>query len=121
MKKFIYAVLALAPTLAFAQNGGQLTGITNLVQSLINILKLVTPAVFGLAVLFFFYGVAMYVLAAGDAKKASEGKSIMIYGVIAIAVMASLFGLVAFLQNAFLGSTGGNATIKPPAVDLTPQ
>jgi len=62
------------------------------------------PIVFGLALLFFLWGVALYILSAGDEKKAKEGKSIMIYGVIALFVIFSLMGIIKFI--------GGNLGIS---------
>jgi len=114
MKKIIYGVLFFAPFIASAQ-AASLGNITTLVQQAGTILKLLIPMAFGLAILYFFYGIAKFVLAAGDAKKVQEGKSIMIYGVIAIAVMASLFGIVSYLQNTF-GVTPGSSSITPPTV-----
>ena len=103
MKKLLYGALAFAPVMAFAQQNGSGTGLTtidsNIVQPIATIVRDLIPVAFGLAVLFFFYGVARFILASGDAKAREEGKSIMIYGVIAIAVMASIWGLVIYLQN----------------------
>ena len=65
--------------------------------------------VFGLALLFFFYGVALYVSRAGDQKKASEGKSIMIYGVIALFVMVAISGILIFVED--------NLDIHPKNID----
>lgn len=121
MKKFIYAVLAFAPVLAFAQgtgNGGSLTGLETLVTSAGKIVGKIIPILFGLAILLFFWGVIRFVLAAGDPAKAKEGKSFMIWGIVGIAVMASVYGLVAFLQNAFLGGTGSTGAIN--GSNLTP-
>ena len=95
MKKLIYGSLLFTPVFAFAA----LENVKAIIDQLKNILGILIPMAFGLAVLYFFYGIAKYVLAAGDPKAAGEGKSIMIYGVIAIAVMASIWGLVAWLQT----------------------
>lgn len=99
MKKLIYGTLAFAPAFAFAQTG--LSAITKIVQDAQAILKILIPMAFGLAILYFFYGIAKYILSAGDEGEAQKGKSIMIYGVIAIAVMSSVWGLTAWLQNIF--------------------
>jgi hypothetical protein len=117
-KKIVYVALAFAPAFAFAQSQS-LGNVTNLITALIHIVNILIPAAFALAILFFFYGIALYVLAAGDAEKAKEGKSIMIYGVIAIAVMASIYGLVAWLQTAFgiNGQTPTTGNITPPTVN----
>src|SRR3989338_8265264 len=98
MKKFIYAVLAFAPVLAFAQN---LDNVSRLVDSVAKIVGKIIPIMFALAIIYFFWGLIQFIRSAGDPKKASEGKSIMIYGVIAIAVMISVYGLVTFLRTSF--------------------
>lgn len=115
MNKIIYGAMSLFPVLAFAQDAnGTLGKITELVEGAANILKLLIPMAFALAIIYFFYGVAKYISSAGDPKKADEGKSIMIYGVIAIAVMASVYGLVAYLQSTLGVDPGG--TIEIPEV-----
>ncbi len=114
MKKIIYGLLSFAPVMAFAQNTSPtapLGNVVNLTTQVKYILGLLIPMVFGLAVLYFFWGVAKYILSAGDAKAADSGKSIMIYGVIAIAVMASIWGLVTWLQNTVGVSNQGTITV----------
>ncbi|MHB1316834.1 MAG: hypothetical protein ACYCZW_03180 [Minisyncoccota bacterium] len=115
MNKIIYGAMSLFPVLALAGGPsttlGNVTGFVNQAKA---ILALLIPMAFGLAIIYFFYGVANYISSAGNPEKAKEGKSIMIYGVIAIAVMASVYGLVTYLQNA-VGVTGGG-TITVPTV-----
>ena len=55
----------------------------------------------GLAIAFFFYGLAKYILNAGDEEKKKEGKSIMIWGVIALFVMVSIWGIINVLADTF--------------------
>ena len=57
--------------------------------------NILTPLVFTLALLFFFWGVAKYIWSAGDAKE--EGKKIMVWGVIALFVMSSIWGIIRLL------------------------
>ncbi len=52
-----------------------------------------------LAIVVFFWGLIRYVLAAGEAK--AEGLQIMLWGVIAIFVMVSIWGIIRLLQNTF--------------------
>ncbi len=116
MNKIIYGAMSLFPVLAFAGGANATLGnITTLVQAAGNILKLLIPMAFALAIIYFFYGVAKYIGNAGDPKKADEGKSIMIYGVIAIAVMASVYGIVAYLQSTI--GIGNVNSITPPTVN----
>ena len=53
------------------------------------------PIVFGLALLFFFWGMANYILKSGQEK--DDGKKIMVWGVVALFVMSSIWGLTKFL------------------------
>ncbi len=108
MKKFVYAVLAFAPALAFAQ--ANLGGISSLVANIAGILVQVIPIVFAIAIIVFFWGMVQFLRAAGDEKAKTAGRNHMIWGVIAIAVMISIYGLVAWLQTA-IGI--GNQTSAP--------
>lgn len=119
MNKIIYGAMSLFPVLALAGGAtGTLGNVTALVQQARTILGLLIPMAFGLAILYFFFGVAKYISSAGDPKKADEGKSIMIYGIIAIAVMASVWGIVGYLQQTFNVNQG--ATIQVPSVPGIP-
>ena len=111
MKKFIYGVFMFAPVLVLAQNTTALTAIVTFIAATVASL---IPIMFGLAIVYFFWGLTKYIRSAGDPKGAAEGKSIMIYGVIAIAIMASIYGLVNYLQSLFgIGATG---TVQVPLV-----
>ena len=118
-KKIIYAAMAFSPVFALAQSAGTgaisttAVSITDLGSKFITIVKnVVIPAVFALAIIYFFYGLAKTILGAGDPKKTAEGRSIMIYGIIALVVMASLFGIINFVQNS-LGINGTGTTVLP--------
>ncbi len=62
-------------------------------------LTLAVPIVVGLGVLFFLWGLALYILSAADETKKAEGRDIMVWGVITLFVMVSVWGLVELLQN----------------------
>ncbi len=113
MKKFIYGGLAFAPVLAFAQNLGNLS---TLVSQFGDIIEKVIPIVFAIAIIYFFWGLVVFLRAAGDPKAQEAGRNQMIWGVVAIAVMLSVYGLVYWLQQN-LGVTNNN-TINPPTVNI---
>ena len=92
---FVLLVLLIIPLFASAQN---LQGLLNAFSELLN---LAIPVVIALAVLYFFWGLAQYILNSGDETKKSEGRSIMIYGIIALFVMVSVWGLIRLLQETF--------------------
>ena len=114
MKKIaISSVALLVPVLALAAET-----LTNFAQTIGDIISTLTPIVVALALLFFFWGLAKYILAAGDEAKQAEGRSIMIWGVIALFVIVSVWGLVQVLQQTFLGGTNPDGSVTPPAVDI---
>jgi len=114
MKKFIITALAFAPAFAFAQDLGNVTTLTHSFGNLVNA---ALPILIGLALLGFFWGLVKFIFAAGDASKAAEGKSIMIYGVIALFVMVSVWGIVNFVASDLgVSNNQGAGTINVPSV-----
>ena len=77
------------------------------------------PIAFALAFLGFIYGVAKYIWSVGSEGK-SEGKNIMVWGVIALAVMTSVWGIVRFLRSDLGISEADTASMKIPTIDRTP-
>ena len=116
MKKVIYTLVSsgiiFVPTVAFG--AVNFTVLLDLERQGGEIIGKIIPIVFALAIIYFFWGIVQFIRGAGDPKKASEGKSIMIYGVIAIAVMVSLYGIVTWLQDTLGINT--TATIILPTV-----
>mgnify|MGYP000894841768 CR=1 FL=1 len=100
MKKAIGITSALLfPSLALAATGIDLSGISDTVRSLIYIVNLLIPFFLAIAVLVFIYGLIKYVLQAGESEARKEARGCIIYGIIGIAVIMSVFGLVKLLQN----------------------
>ena len=110
MKKFIYPSLLIIPSLTFAQSLGNLT---TLVSNLKNLINSIIPLLLAVAVMYFFWGLVTFIRAAGDPKKVDEGKSIMIWGIVALFVMVSLWGILNWL-----GTTANltNTPIQPPQI-----
>jgi len=108
MKKFIIAGLTMAPMLAFAQ---ELGNVSILLNSIGRLISSALPIVVGLALLGFFWGLAMFIFNANNEEKQKEGKSIMIYGVIALFIMVSVWGLVRFIGSALNVDSGGSGNV----------
>ena len=66
----------------------------------------------GLAIVFFFWGLAKYILNAGDEEKKKEGRNIMIWGVIALFIMVSIWGIVSVLADTFGVDSKKNLDVK---------
>ena len=101
---FVASGLLAMPFMALAENG--LKGVLEDFSGLINT---AIPVVLALAVLYFFWGLAKYVLNSSDEGKKEEGRNIMIWGIIALFIMVSVWGLIGILQNTF-GVTENNPT-----------
>ena len=101
---FLSLILLALPLLALANNNEDpgLIGLINLALDIVNRLTLMAMA---LAFLFFLWGGAVFILQAGDQEGQKKGRSVMLWGVIALAVMTSVWGLVAIIQNSILGGS----------------
>ena len=101
MKKFLaYAVsgLVLVPFLAFGQDDTQIGGILNIVRKILNTL---IPILITLGIIYFIYGVIQYMINANDSAKREEGRNFMIWGIVALFVITSIWGLVKLLAGTF--------------------
>jgi heme/copper-type cytochrome/quinol oxidase subunit 4 len=87
------AVALILPTIADAVT------LAHTLKVVSGIINAVIPIILALAVLLFFWGLAMYMLKAGEEKQ--EGINIMIMGTIAIFVMVSIWGIIRVLQQTF--------------------
>jgi heme/copper-type cytochrome/quinol oxidase subunit 2 len=67
----------------------------------LSILTALIPVIIGLALLYFFWGLAQYMLKVGDKTKQEEARNVMVWGVIIIFVMVSIWGLVGLLSATF--------------------
>jgi hypothetical protein len=82
----------------------------NLVDYIVCIINIsVIPLILGLALVVFVYGVMQYVLNEADEGKREKGKQFMVWGIVALTVMLSVWGLVAILGGTF----GLNISIIP--------
>ena len=116
MKRITYALLAFAPVLAFAQTTATTySSLTTLVSDIKSILNSIIPLFFVVAILYFFWGLVKFIMGAGDAKKVAEGKGIMIWGLVALVIMAALFGIINWLTSA-AGINGANTLPNLPQV-----
>ncbi|MDP6388036.1 MAG: hypothetical protein QGG63_02070 [Candidatus Pacebacteria bacterium] len=111
MKKFaILSILALAPMVAFAA-----TTLGNVLEDIGNLIGLATPIIVGLALLAFFVGLVKLIFSAGNEEEKKKSKGIMIWGIIALFVMVSVWGLVNLLGDTFDIDT--TDTMRVPTVE----
>ncbi|MDP2642170.1 MAG: hypothetical protein Q8P21_02680 [bacterium] len=117
MKKVILVTISLIPALVFAQGEGNLTVLENFVRNVGRLVNVALPVIIGLGVLGFFWGLVKFIFAQGNEEAKVDGKRIMLWGIVTLFVMVSVWGLVRFVGNALgVGQGGQNVTI--PTVPL---
>ncbi len=87
----------LLPLFAFAQAGS----IEELFDTIFNLLNQLVPILIAIAVVYFIWGVLQFVTAGADEEKRKSGRNTMIFGIIAIFVIVSVWGLVNILEGTF--------------------
>lgn len=97
------------PLTSFAALGN----IEGLVGDVGNIVNKIIPILFAVALLGFFYGLVKFIFGADEDK--SGAKKTMIWGVVALFVMASVWGLVKFIGDAVGVGTGTAPVIQIPS------
>ncbi len=120
-------VLGLAPVVALAQlgttgagaggtctygTGGTLIGILCRIQQILNS---VVPVLIALGVVYFIWGVVSYMIG-GDEEAKKKGRDKIIYGIIGLAVIIAVWGLVKILTNTF--GVNNTTNIQYPTVPL---
>ena len=95
------SVFALTPVMVLAQ-GATCTqvGIIKMLCEVAKILGAIVPVLVTLGVVFFVYGVITYVIA-DDEEAKSKGRDRIIFGLIGLAVIVAMWGLVGILTDTF--------------------
>jgi len=107
---FITAAFAL-PMIAFAQ-----TKIGDILDTIYDLLSAIIPILTVLALIYFIWGVAKYIMSQGDEEQQKSARGMMIWGIIALFVIVSVWGLVAILQD-----TVGIDRAAGPIVPMVPM
>lgn len=83
-----------------------MNGLRELIINIGELVSLSLPIVLGLALLGFFWGLAMYIFHAGDESQIEKGKNIMKWGIVSLFIMVSIWGIIEFIQDDLLGDSG---------------
>ena len=92
IKYIVLAIVAVSPFVTFA--AGPLSGLRDLIKAVGGLINLLIPIVFGLAMIYFFWGGAQFILNSGEEKTRNEGKQKMLWGIIVLFVMFSIYGII---------------------------
>ena len=76
-------------------------GVKDLIRAVGGLINPIIVILVGVALLAFFWGLAKFIFrVGGDEKAVEEGKMIMKWGLIALFVMVSVWGIIIFIQEA---------------------
>lgn len=119
MKSLAFSVVAFfSPVVALAAAAStDFTPFEEFVSSLGVIINMLIPIAVALAVLLFFWGLATYIFASGDPGQRESGREKMIWGVIALFIIVSIWGIVGWIGSILGIGQGGTAPV--PGVATT--
>ena len=95
--KFLISLLALIPSIVFAQP----QTFSQVVDVFLNIGNLAMPFLVALALFLFIYGLMKFLSKGGSEESVTEGKKLMLWGIIALFMMLSVWGIVRILLQSF--------------------
>ena len=120
LKRWTLLVFALSPLAVRAQitpSASPNITIPKIFARLSQIFNKIIPLLVLLATFVFLWGVVRYITAGGDEEKIREARQLIVYGVVALAVMITVWALVFVVVGAFFGS---DALPALPGPDLSP-
>ena len=91
--------------LALPFAAGAVESINDLFNVTEDIINKLAPLLIAVAVIILLIGIINYIRAGDDEEKRTKGKNEMLYGIIGLFVMVSIWGLVAILSGTFNLST----------------
>lgn len=115
--KSVFALTLLiltAPDIVHGDELGSLRDIQRFFIGIQTILDILIPLIVTLAALVFFWGMVKFLYAVDDPKQRDDGKGLMIWGVIALFIMISVWGFTELIASLFGINQG--ATIIVPSV-----
>jgi TM2 domain-containing membrane protein YozV len=95
----LYALGPDLPESASFSGGAPFSRTRGFVETFGNIIQLLIPITAALALLFFFWGLAQFIRNSGGEDAHEEGRRKMIWGVIALFVIVSVWGLTEWIGN----------------------
>lgn len=95
----LVVVETIGPFCSDLSNTSKISDVLNYFTCIIG--KSIIPLIFALAVAMFVWGVVQFVINSSEEAKKEKGRQFMIWGIIALTVMVSVWGLVAILGNTF--------------------
>ncbi len=112
MKKLLITLSLGASTVAFAfAQGAPAQNLKTLIGTVQTIVTQLLPLSVGLAVVAFFFGLVMFIIRGREGEEHGKWLKFMGMSILALFVMVSIWGLVAFIGGVFGVTSGGSAPV----------
>ena len=82
---------------------------SDIVHSIVSILNITVEVLAVLALVVFFVGLVRYVYQSGDAHAHIEARERIIWSLVALFVLMSMWGILAVMNTAFFGGSSGSS------------
>lgn len=78
-------------------------------RELISVINLIIPVLVTLALILFFVGLIRYLVKSGDEKGKQRDKEVILWGLIALFIIFSIWGILGILKRTFLSGAPSGA------------
>jgi len=104
-KRFNKFIIGLAtfslPALVLAGGTENQVGIAVIINKFTDVGLKIIPLLGAMAFLFFVWGVARFIKSAGSEKEIKDSKNIIIWGIVGLFILITIWGIIAFLRSEF--------------------
>ena len=107
----------LLPAISFGAEAG-FTSIQGSLVVMSNFINALIPFIISIGLVLFLIGIVQYITAGGDEEKRKAARDIIVFGIIALFVMVSVWGFVNILGKTFFPSGG---TTLPNYIPTAPN
>lgn len=111
MNIFILAPIFWVASMRMAAAAG--SQLQEIITNTTDLIKVTAGLVWTIALVVFGWGIVKFIASAGNPEKLKEARSIIWWGIIGMFVLASVVGIIVFLQTTF-GVGGESGGITPP-------
>lgn len=110
---FFILLSAFIPSVSFALNlsATNTSKFNDIVVEALSIINILTPILFALAFILFFWGLSKFILNSNKPDEIKNGKNYMMWGILALFVLVSFQAIISFVSI--------NLGISTPVVDVS--
>ncbi len=86
---------------------------SSIVLDIVSLINLIIGVLSAFAIVIFFYGLVRYIRESSDSHGHNEGKERIVWSLVALFVLFSIWGILALMSVAFFGGSTPTGTYNP--------